>query len=380
MTTGVGRLLEPVMLRGGVQLANRVVMAPMTRARAGEGDVQPEYASRYYAQRASAGLIVTEGVNISLEGKGYSQTPGIFTDAQESSWRRVVDAVHQAGGVIFCQLWHVGRISHPDVNGRTPVAPSALRPPRAKVWIHRPDGWEGLIDVGEPREMSREDIQRTVGDYAMAARRAINAGFDGVEIHGANGYLVDQFLRSTTNQRTDDYGGSTSSRLRFLSEVVDAVASEAGAARTGVRLSPFVEYGDTTDPEIEATLAAAASLLEGAEIAYLHFAQLENQHLHRSPSDGSTLMNEVLKREVRGRFGGTLMLAGEFTAESAEAAIEHGAADLVAFGRSYIANPDLVERMRLGQELSTSDRSSWYGGGEVGYTDYPAVASASQAG
>lgn len=374
-------LFQPIELRGGIRLANRVVMAPMTRARAIEGDVPNPLSAMYYGQRATAGLIVTEGVNISAEAKGYSQTPGIFTDAQQTGWCFVADEVHKVDGSrIFLQLWHVGRLSHADVSGLQPAGPSAVRPPRAKVWIRRPDGWEGLIDVGEPREMTHGDIRRTVSDYAAAARRAADAGMDGVEIHGANGYLVDQFLRATTNHRDDEYGGSVENRLRFLKEVVAAVAAEVGGARTGVRLSPFVEYGDTTDPQIEATLAAAAGWLDGTGVAYLHFAQLENQHLHRARGDRTVMMNADLKAEVRQRFSGPLIMAGEYTAESAEPALRNREADLVAFGRPYIANPDLVDRLRTGAELNPPDQSTWYGGGARGFTDYPSLRGLSQAG
>ncbi|MGA9869546.1 MAG: alkene reductase [Rhodococcus sp. (in: high G+C Gram-positive bacteria)] len=351
---------------GTTHALNRVVMAPMTRSRAAQpGDTPTRDTAEYYAQRASAGLIVTEGTNISPEGKGYSLTPGIWSDEQTIAWKVVTDAVHHAGGRIFCQLWHVGRISNRAASGTQPVAPSAITAPGISVWVARQDGTSGMAACEEPREMDAGDITRVVNDYAAAAANALRAGFDGVELHGANGYLIDQFLRSTTNFRTDSYGGDRQRRTQFLIDVVDAVSRVVGPGRVGVRLSPFVDFPDTRDPEIWDTTLTAASRLCAAGIAYLHIAE--------SDVDATSTwdITDDWRQSLRAAFSGPIIVAHNYNRETATAIIATGLADAVAFGRPYIANPDLVERFRSGYPLSTSRHETWYGGTAVGYTDYP---------
>jgi N-ethylmaleimide reductase len=367
-------LFDPFTLRGGIELANRIAMAPMTRARAAASDLPSPFAAEYYAQRASAGLVITEGTIISPVAKGYSLTPGIFNEEQAEAWSRVAEAVHGAspGSRIFTQLWHVGRISHPDISGHQPVAPSPQKAPNGKVWLERADGWKGNIDCGEPRALSAGDIAATVNDYRAAARFAAKAGFDGIEIHAANGYLIDQFLRATTNRRTDEYGGPTVNRLRFMREVVEAVCDELGAGRVGIRFSPIVQFGDTADPAIEDTILQAARWLDQQELAYLHVVESENQDLFADTERGQAgeSVADQFRVRLRERFAGPIVLAYRYDLDRAEAVLESGLADLIAMGRPFIANPDLVERLRDGVELAESDTSTWYGGGAAGYTDY----------
>ncbi|WP_067803200.1 alkene reductase [Actinomadura formosensis] len=359
------RLFTPLELRGGIPLANRVVMAPMTRARASEpeGIPSPE-AAAYYAQRASAGLIVTEATNISLEGKGYSQTPGCHTDEQERAWAEVASAVHGRGGRIVMQLWHVGRLACRETSRGGPVAPSRQTAP-ASVWVARPDGWTGTVQCDEARALDVADIRRIVGDFRDAAVRAVRAGFDGVELHGANGYLIDQFLRATTNRRTDAYGGGRESRGRFLREVVEAVADAIGEARVGLRVSPRIGYADADDPEMTGTLLRCADWLDEMGIAYLHLAEAD------ASFDDLARPDLEFRKALRDRFTGPIAVAHQYDVARAEEALESGLADLVAFGRPFIANPDLVERMATGTPLASADRSVWYGGGAAGYTDFP---------
>ena len=345
-------LFDPIEI-GPLALPNRIVMAPMTRSRAGAGNAPGALAVEYYVQRTSAGLIVTEATQVSPQGVGYPATPGIHTDAQVEGWRRVTDAVHRAGGRIFLQLWHVGRISHPSMqpDGALPVAPSAIAP-QGQVFTAR-----GLQPFVTPRALETEEIRGIVAQFEEGARRALAAGFDGVEIHGANGYLIDQFLRDGTNRRTDRYGGSVANRARFLLEVTDAVAGVWGAARVGVRLSPLNPFNSMHDrPRRSASTVWPTS-------TWSRVAR---------DGDGRPFDWAELKR----RFSGLYMANGDYDRERGTAVLASGRADLVSFARPYIANPDLVERFRLGAPLAVPDPATFYGGDHRGYTDYPALAGA----
>jgi N-ethylmaleimide reductase len=344
---------------GAAILNNRIVMAPMTRSRAGQARTPNALMATYYEQRASAGLIVTEGTQISPQGIGYPGTPGIHTDAQVAAWREVTDAVHARGGRIFVQLWHVGRISHPELQpgGALPVAPSAIAPAGL-----------ALTETGQhpfvtPRALDTREIAEVVQQYADAARRAREAGFDGVELHGANGYLIDQFLRDGTNHRTDAYGGSIEKRTRFLLEVVDAVSRAWSADRLGVRLSPTGTFNDMSDSDPLRHFSHVARALSGAGLAYLHLV------LPRA-FDASTFEHTVAS-ELRRAFRGTVMLNGGFDRETGNAVLASGLADLVSFGALFLANPDLPERFAEEAPLNAPNRDGFYGGGASGYTDYP---------
>ena len=356
-------LLEELRL-GDLSLANRVVMAPLTRSRsAADGHTQTGLHALYYSQRAGAGLIVSEATQISTEGQGYAWTPGIFTDAQVESWRVVTDAVHDAGGHIFCQLWHVGAISHPVFHdGAAPVSSSAWTPKgQAFVGDYHPDG--PTIDHPEARALGTEEIARVIGDYRHAAECAKAAGFDGVEVHGANGYLIDQFIRSSVNRREDRYGGSVENRLRLLGEVVDAVCEVLPAERVGVRLSPTGGPGGSHDDDPETTYAAAAAALSGRGLAYLHVVRPNDQ-------TGAGGAGDVIAK-MRSAFDGAFIANGSFSPEEGAAWIESGKADAIAFGRMFIANPDLPERIAAGGPFNEADPDTFYGGGAEGYTDYP---------
>ncbi|RAP57675.1 alkene reductase [Oleiagrimonas sp. MCCC 1A03011] len=357
-------LFEPFSL-GSVSMPNRIVMAPMTRARSTQpGDVPNALNATYYAQRASAGLIVSEATQISPQGKGYSFTPGIHSPVQVDGWRGVTDAVHAAGGRIFLQLWHVGRMSHPDFHdGALPVAPSAV-PFEGSIWKVDPaTGEGGMVACPVPRALTREEIASIVNDFAAGARRAIEAGFDGVEIHGANGYLIDQFLRTSSNRRQDEYGGSRSGRLRFLREVVDAVVDAVDASRVGIRLAPFLTARGMACPDILPTLLEAADHLQARGLAYLHLVEAD--------WDDAPQFTEAFRKAVRARFGGAIIVAGKYDRGRAEAILRSGYADLVAFGRPFVANPDLPRRLAEGLPLADFDPGSLFGGDARGYTDYP---------
>ncbi|TWD75089.1 N-ethylmaleimide reductase [Kribbella amoyensis] len=373
-TTRIERsLFGELTLRGGVTLANRIVMAPMTRSRATEpGDLPSEAAAEYYAQRAGAGLIVSEGTVISRQGKGYSLTPGIYDDAQLAAWRGIADAVHRRPGArIFLQLWHVGRISHELIAGEQPVGPSPVGSPTARLWYLDPaTGLPSLLPAAVPRELGARDIDQVLGDYASAARRAVQAGLDGVEVHGANGYLLDQFMRSTTNRRTDTYGGSPAARARFAGEVVAAVAAEIGPSRVGLRVSPDVDYGDTDDPEICATTLLVAQAADRAGIAYLHLVESNNAN-YLADGRAAGVVDDAFREALRDSFGGSIVAASDYDLTRAQDALASGWVDAVAFGRPFIGNPDLVDRLRHGWPLVESDRDTWYGGDRRGYTDYP---------
>lgn len=354
------RLLTPVHA-GPYTLANRAVMAPMTRNRAGEGNTPTEQTALYYAQRAGAGLIVTEGSQVSPQGVGYPNTPGIHTDAQVEGWRRVTAAVHARGGRIFLQLWHVGRISHPSVlpPGSLPVAPSAIQPAGS---VYTPQGMQPFVT---PRALETDEVAGVVQEFAEGARRAWDAGFDGVELHAANGYLIDQFLRSGTNHRTDRYGGPAENRARFLLEVTEAVAGVWGGDRVGVRLSPLNPFNDMHDDAPAETFGYAAAALGAFGLAYLHVVE---------PVSPAHPEGERITPALRAAFRGNLIANGGYTVDAAEAVLERGEADLVSFGVPFLANPDLTERFAAGAPLNDPDPASFYGGAEQGYTDYPTLA------
>ena len=346
-------LFEPVRI-GALELPNRIAMAPMTRNRS-PGTVPTALNALYYRQRASAGLIITEASQIAPEGVGYPNTPGIHTEAQVEAWRQVTDAVHAEGGRVFIQLWHVGRISHPSLQpgGALPVAPSAIRPEGQSFT------YEGLKDYVTPRALDIGEIPGVVEAYARATRNARAAGFDGVEIHAANGYLIDQFLRSGSNHRDDAYGGPVDRRARFLLEVTDAVVAAWDAGRVGVRLSPCGGFNSMHDDDPAETFTYAARALGERALAYLHV--IEFVETHDAFDFGA----------IRDAFGGPYMANGAYDLAKAARAIGQGRADLVSFGVPFIANPDLPERLASGAPLAEADQATFYGGNEKGYTDYP---------
>ncbi|MGF6753342.1 alkene reductase [Paraburkholderia sp. GAS42] len=364
MSITASPLFTPIAVAGH-PLAHRVVMAPMTRSRSTQpGDVPNATNARYYAQRASAALIVTEATQISPQGKGYSFTPGIYSPEQVAGWRLVTDAVHSAGGRIFLQLWHVGRMSHPDFhNGKLPVGPSAV-PFDGQIWKVDPaTGVGAMVASPTPRALTRDEIKGVVADFRQAARNAIDAGFDGVEIHGANGYLIDQFLRTTSNVRTDEYGGSRENRLRFLKEVINAVADEVGAERTAIRLAPFLTARGMACPDILPTILEAAEFLQARGIGYLHLVEAD--------WDDAPQFTEAFRQAIRARFTRPIIVAGNYDKARAEWVLSSGYADLVAFGRPFVANPDFPRRLADGLPMASFDGSTLFGGGERGYTDYP---------
>ena len=343
---------------GDLRLANRIVMAPLTRGRAGESRTPNPMMAEYYSQRASAGLIISEGTAISEQGYGWTGSPGIYTQAHAKGWKQVTDAVHQKGGRIFLQLWHTGRVSHPHFqNGITPIGPSAIA---AIGDAYTPLGKEPYVT---PRAMTQQDIAAVVGEYARSTELSKEAGFDGVEIHAANGYLIDQFIRDGSNQRTDAYGGSTKNRLRFLMEVTEAVVGAWSANRVGVRLSPTSSFNSMSDSNPDATFTAAAAVLNKYGLAYLHVLDEDNDDRGQ----------DRIALRMRKLYAGTYMLNQNYDFNSGTHAIKAGHADLISYGRHYISNPDLVERFRNGIPLSPLDPSSLYQGGAKGYTDYPAA-------
>jgi len=348
-------LFTPITL-AGLTLPNRIAMAPMTRNRAGEGHVPTDLMATYYAQRASAGLIVTEATQVSSLSIGYPNTPGIHTPEQAAGWRKVTEAVHAAGGRIWLQLWHVGRIAHPTLmDGQQPVAPSAIA---AKGETFTGKGMEPFVT---PRALATDEITQVVDQYVQGASYAKEAGFDGVEVHGANGYLIDQFLRDGSNHRTDEYGGSPENRARFLYEVTCAVTSVWGGGKVGVRLSPVNPYNDMSDSDPMATFTTAAQGLNDYGLAYLHVVEPIG-------AEGTPVTSAI-----RSVFRRPLIVNGGYTRETANDAIASGAADLVAFGVPFISNPDLPQRLAANAPLNPSDRATFYGGGAEGYTDYPAL-------
>lgn len=351
---------------GRYTLPHRMIMAPMTRNRAGDGGVPTALNVDYYRQRASAALIVTEANQVSPRGTGYPSTPGIHDPRQVEGWRRVTAAVHEAGGRIFLQLWHAGRISHPMYQGGgRPVGPSAVKP-AGQIFTA-----EGLKDFVEPRALDAEEVAGLVNDFRVGARHALEAGCDGVEIHGANGYVFDQFLRDGTNRRSDRYGGTLEKRLRFPLEVTEAVAEVWGADRVGVRLSPLSRFNDMYDSDPRATFTRAAERLGELGLAYLHV--VEGNEFEGRPESFDV-------SEVRDAFGGTYVANHGYTLERARRTIRTGAADFIAFGKLFLANPDLPRRFREGAPLNEPDARTFYGGDERGYTDYPALEEAAQPG
>ena len=357
-------LFEPCTL-GSLTLSNKIVMAPLTRNRAGLGFVPSELAATYYSQRASAGLLISEATQISQQGQGYQDTPGIYTQAQVEGWRAVTEAVHAKGGHIFLQLWHVGRVSHVDLqqNGAAPVAPSALRP-ATKVFVNN-----SFVDVSEPRALDISELPGIVNDFRLAAANAIAAGFDGVEIHGANGYLLDQFLKDGSNIRTDAYGGSIENRARLLLEVSAAVVDEIGADRTGVRISPVSPANGVSSSDPQQQFEYVVDQLNALNLVYLHVVE--------GATGGPRDVVPFDFGSLRQRFKHTYIANNGYDLNLATSQLNEDKADLIAFGRPFIGNPDLVERLKSNSTLSAFDPTTPYGGGAAGYTDYPTLADSS---
>lgn len=359
-------LFDPL-TAGELHLPNRIVMAPLTRMRSLQpGNIPHALNAEYYAQRAGAGLIISEATQISQQGQGYPATPGIHSPEQVEGWKLVTDAVHAKGGRIVLQLWHVGRISHSSFQpgGAMPEAPSPIRPAGKTMTAD----WK-QVEFETPRALTLPEIAATIEDYRKAAENAKAAGFDGVEVHGANGYLLDQFLQDGSNQRSDAYGGSIPNRSRLLLEVVDAVTDIWGSGRVGVRLSPYGTFNDMQDSDPVALFTHVTTQLSERQIAYLHM--IEPRATSAGGSD-SVMQDAPSTSELfRTHFEGAFLSAGGYTPENAAAAVESGTVDAVAFGRLYIANPDLAERIRQGAALNPYQRATFYGGGEKGYTDYP---------
>ncbi|MCX2901328.1 alkene reductase [Pseudomonas mandelii] len=354
-------LFSPVHM-GAFELPNRIVMAPVTRSRMGEEGIPNELHATYYAQRASAGLLISEATNISAQGRGYAMTPGIWTPEQVLGWKKVTDAVHAAGGRIVCQLWHVGRFSHVDLqpDGAQPVAPSAIKA-EGSTYTN-----EGMVEVSMPRALETAEIRGIIEQYKHAAECAKRAGFDGVEVHSANSYLLDQFLRDSTNQRTDQYGGSIENRTRLTLEVTEAVVAIWGSDRVGIRLSPVTPDAGNTPPDsdVMATYGYLIEQLNRFNLAYLHFVE-------GATATSRTVPEGVDLDALSARFEGPFIGNNNYDLEMAVERRAHGLIDAVAFGRLFIANPDLVERLRTGSELTIAPRESYYGGAAEGYTDWP---------
>jgi N-ethylmaleimide reductase len=355
-------LFDPIDL-GAIHAPNRILMAPLTRGRATRDHVPTARMATYYAQRAAAGLIISEATGISREGSGWPYAPGLWSDEQVEAWKPVTEAVHAAGGRIIAQLWHMGRIVHPSLNGVHPVSSSATTAPGR---AHTYDGKQPYV---EARPLALDEIPRLVGDYVHAARGAMAAGFDGVQLHGANGYLIDQFLRDNSNFRDDAYGGPVENRIRLLDEVTGALVSEVGAGRTSVRLSPNGNSQGVDDSNPEALFTAAAKALAAHQIAFLELRELNPV--------GTFGASDVPKQSpaIRAVFPGRLVLNQEYDAASAQAALDSGQADAISFGRPFLANPDLPTRLRRGAPLNESEMATWYAHGDAGYIDYPALTS-----
>ena len=348
---------------GAIEAKNRIVMAPLTRNRAdNDTDEVGDMHVDYYTQRAGAGIIITEATQISPEGKGYLATPGIYTEGQAAAWKKVTDSVHKAGGKIIVQLWHVGRISHTSLqpDGQAPVAPSAIT---ANVKTFTANGFEQTSD---PRALKTEEMSRVVQDYVHATKMAKKAGFDGVEVHGANGYLIDQFLKTKTNKRDDQYGGSVENRARLLLEVLEAVTKEWDGAHVGLRLSPFSPANDIADGDAQETFEYAIGQLNQFNLAYLHMVEGATGG-SRKLADGESLA------KLRDLFKGVYMANNGYDRDLAIETVKNGQADLIAFGRPYIANPDLAKRLERNAPLNEGNSDTYYGGGSQGYTDYPSL-------
>lgn len=345
---------------GSHTLKNPVVMAPLTRNRAELDGTPGALAIEYYSQRATAGLIVTEATQISPMAQGYIATPGVYSDAQITAWKKITNAVHAKGGTIFLQLWHVGRISHTSLlpDNAKPVAPSAIQ---AKSQTFTA---EGPVETSMPRELSEAEITETVADYKRAAECAKEAGFDGVEVHAANGYLIDQFLRDGSNKRTDSYGGSVENRSKFLFEVLDAVTSVWSAGSVGIRLSPTGAFNDMKDSDPEALFGSVISKLNTYKLSYLHIVE-------KFPGIESSSEDLKIVQNLKDQWQGFYIANGDYNQEEGLVALESGYADAISFGRAYIANPDLAERLEANADLNEADASTFYGGDAKGYTDYP---------
>ena len=358
---------------GPFSLRNRIVLPPLTRSRSSQpGDIPNQLMAEYYAQRAGAGFMVTEGTQIEPRGQGYAWTPGIYSDEQVAGWRLVTEAVHQAGGIIFAQLWHVGRVSHSNLqpNGEAPIAPSAIKADAVSVFIETGPEEGELVAPSEPRALATEEVEALVQLYKQAAINAKNAGFDGVELHCANGYLVNQFISEHTNHRTDKYGGSLENRLRFLKEITQAVAEVMGADKVGVRFAPLFETTDEdraylglVESDPQHTYVEAIKILNEIGVAYLSLAEAD--------WDSATSLPDSFYQAVRDNFDGVVMYAGKYTAKRAANMVEKGFGDIFGFGRSFIANPDLPARIQHNWPLNPVDPATMYSGSEVGYTDYP---------
>lgn len=368
-------LFENVEL-GPFELKNRIVLPPLTRSRSTQpGNIPNDLMATYYRQRTGAGFMVTEGTQIEPRGQGYAWTPGIYSPEQIAGWKKVTEAVHKEGGIIFAQLWHVGRVSHTTLqpDGGAPIAPSAIQAKAVKVFIETGPGQGALAEPSVPRELTTTEVKELVLLYAQAARNALEAGFDGVEIHCANGYLVNQFISAHSNTRTDEYGGSLANRLRFLREIVEAVSEVVGKERLGVRFAPLFEstteervYLGLVEEDPHTTYVSAVKILEEVGIAYLSLAEADWENAPELP--------ETFRKAVRETFSGMILYAGKYTAEKGVRMVDLGYADLIAFGRPFIANPDLPQRIANNWPLNQVDPSSMYGGTEKGYIDYPRYA------
>ncbi|MGO4564008.1 alkene reductase [Rhizobium sp. 2YAF20] len=367
------KLFEPTKL-GDIAIANRVIMAPLTRNRS-PGAVPTDINATYYRQRATAGLIITEATAISHQGQGYADVPGLYTKEAIDGWKKVTDAVHSAGGKIVVQMWHVGRISHNSLqpNGGKPVS-STSKIADAKTFLVKPDGTGEYVPTSEPRALELSEIPGIIEDYRKAARAAIDAGFDGVEIHAANGYLIDQFLRAGVNDRTDKYGGSIENRARFLFEVVDVIVKEIGAGRTAIRLSPVTPSGDSTDPQPQPLFTNVVEGLAKYGLSYIHIVEGQTGG-PRDFQQGDLPFDYDALRAAYEVAGGKAawMTNNGYDRQMAIDTIDSGKADVVAFGKPFIANPDLVERLKVNAPLNPLDTSKIYGKGGIGYTDYPTL-------
>lgn len=359
----MAELFEPLPI-GSLELPNRFVMAPLTRARSGREAVPNELMAAYYAQRSTAGLIISEATGISREGLGWPNAPGLWNEEQVEGWKLVTNAVHEHGGRIVAQLWHMGRLVHPSVSGMQPISSTANTAPDL---AHT---YEGKKPYVEPHRASADDIVRIVGDYARAARNAIEAGFDGVQVHGANGYLVDQFLRDGANDRTDLYGGSIDNRLRFMTEVLEAVGGAIGMDRVGIRFSPNIYSQGIEDSDPLALFTAVARRLEELRVPWIELRE------PRRPTSTGVAPTEPVSPAMRSLYSGTIVINADSNWDDAREAMESGDADAVSIGRLFIANPDLVTRIATGAQLNEGDSSTFYTGGAKGYVDYPALGEA----
>ncbi len=352
-------IFEPFQL-GDLELSNRLVMAPMTRNRAGEGNTPTALTAEYYRQRAGAGLIITEATQVSADAVGYPATPGLHNDTQIKAWKSVTDAVHQQGGKIFVQIWYCGRVSHPSLlpEEHTPVAPSAIKPEGEAIT------YSGMQPYVMPKALSKAEITEIADQFRQAAANSKQAGFDGIEIHAANGYLIDQFLRDGSNQRDDEYGGSVENRMRFLNQILDAVLEVLPANRVGIRLSPENSFNSMSDSDPANHFSYFVQQLNHRKLAYLHVLQ----------GDMMTQQNAVDYVALRHQYQGIYMANSGYDKARAEQSLSNGDADLIAMGVPFLANPDLVERLKSNAALNTANQETFYGGGEVGYTDYPTLA------